>query len=102
MEKRQEIVSCLTKVVFLGHFGERDSGWKPFNRDAITGGLGGGDEDFVTAVVFEGGANVETIKSMESKGASLGWSFVYYNTSARNSKWGAIEIKIAEETCMGG
>ena len=69
MEKRQEIVSCLTKVVFLGHFGERDSGWKPFNRDAITGGLGGGDEDFVTAVVFEGGANVETIKSMLSKGA---------------------------------
>jgi hypothetical protein len=56
----------------------------------------------VASVVFERGANVEAVKSMKGKRSTLSRSFVDDDTSARNSKRGAIKIKISEDAGVGG
>ena len=99
-EEYQEVVSRLTEVILLSDARKRDNRWEPLDRDTIAGGLGAGDKDLMAAVVFEGGSNVEAIKSMHCKGASLRRCLMYDDTSTRDSEGSAIKIKVTKEAGM--
>jgi hypothetical protein len=101
LEEDQEIVSRLTEVILLSDSRERDNRWEPFNGDTITGGLCAGNEDLMRTVVLEGGANVETIKSMNSKGTSLPGRLVNDDSGARDSERGAVKVEVTKDACMG-
>jgi hypothetical protein len=51
-EQREEVIGCLSKIIFGSDTGVRNGCWEPFKRCTVAGGVGAGDEDFVAAVVF--------------------------------------------------
>ena len=60
-----------------------------------------GHIDAVASVVFWGRSEIPPIDTMRCPSSTVGWSFMYQDSSARWGKWRAVEIKSAIELRFG-
>ena len=67
-EDGEEIICGLAQVFILGELGEGHRRGEPLNGDTIASCLCGWHKNFITAIVFQGGANIESFDSMRRKG----------------------------------
>ena len=67
-EDGQEIISGLLEVFFLSKFRKGNGSREPLDGNTIACSLCGRHEDFVAAIVFQRGANIESFDSMWRKG----------------------------------
>ena len=101
MQKVEQIVCRLTKIIIGSNTGVGNGGWEPFDGCAIADGVGGGDEDLVASIMLGRVAHVKSIKAMDGEGASLCWCFMDDDLGSRDGERRSIKIKIAEEARVG-
>ena len=58
------VLFYLAKVGGVGDFGEVKLLWEALECVCVSGGCSGGDVAVVTALMFEGGANIPTVDSV--------------------------------------
>ena len=91
----------MSKIIFGSDSRVRNGCWEPFERCTVAGGVGAWDEDLITAIVFFGATNVESINTMDGEGATLCRGLMDDDACTWDGKGRTIEVKISEEAGMG-
>ena len=102
LEEGKEIVCSLAEVCIVSHFWEGDCVWEPVKCEGVASGVGVGDQSLVTAIVFEGWADVETFASMGCECSTLFRCFEGENSGAWDGHWCFVEVEGAVDACMCG
>ena len=75
--------------------------WEPVDGQCVTYAEGAGDVALVTAVMFDGWADVPAVAAVRTHVRTLGWSDVNNDASTWWGKGTLVEIEVAVQASVG-
>ena len=101
LDEREHVVGGLAEVLVGGYCWEWDVVWEPVDGQSVAYAEGAGDVALVTAVMFDGWADIPAVDAVWTHVRTLGWREVNDDASAWWGKGTLVEIEVAVEASVG-